>query len=217
MVVALSALAAIAALLGSLVSGFFPWDQVVAPVLGALLGAASGLTFGWRLLTGTERAASGAAGQSGLYSWEFLMRTLHLQVACSRRYGQPTSVMVVQINEHLPAGERAALTDAVARHVQALCRTTDLIACDGHERIVALLTWTAEQPVFELAHRILASLQIERQIQGKVGVGFASWQTGHSPETLLERACASAQHSLDLDGTRVVGPAGPQSIMPLHR
>lgn len=215
-VAALSVLAATSALLGSFSSGLFLWGKAVALVGGSLLGVVAGLALGRRLVGNAEKGAP-FEEESGLYSWGFLMRTLKLQVGCSRRYGQPTSLMVVQINGSLLHQEREAVTVAVARHVQALCRTTDLIACDGNERVVALLSWTPEQPVLELAHRILASLRMEGAVQGKVGVGFASWQTGFSPEALLERACACAQHSLDLDGTRVVGPTGPQPILPPYQ
>lgn len=215
-VAALAASTGISALLGSCASALLPWGRVLGLVGSALLGGAVGFLT-WKRLEEQHQKESLVDEGAGVCSWEFLARVLQLQVSCSRRYGQPTSVLVVQVGNNVSPEFRDEVTAQVARHLQNMCRNTDLIARSGDDKVVALLTWTPEEPVFELAHRILTSLQTLGYGPGRLGIGFACWQSGYSPETLLERAYSCAQHSLDLDGLRVVCPAGPQQVPVPHQ
>jgi GGDEF domain-containing protein len=209
-VVVLGACALASAFVSTLAQAVSQWGRVFVVPAASLVGMLVGL-FAYRRLVEIAENEKLTDEQAGVYSWEFFNRTLKLQVGCSRRYGQPTSVLVVQVGPGLSPQALDDATARIARHLQAMCRNTDLIArCE--DKVVALLTWTPAEPVFELAHRILASLQSVGFGHGRVGIGYASWEVGYNSDTLLERAFACAQHSLDLEGLRVVGPAGPQQV-----
>jgi GGDEF domain-containing protein len=123
---------------------------------------------------------------SGLYADWYLGLRLHEEVARSRRYGQPLSLLLIEDSEgYLGETVKRLLFQAL----NACVRNTDIVAHLTDKRFAVMLTETDRGGAAVVAERMRESLPLRT-----IEVGMASFpEDGRDAASLLSAAGASAQ------------------------
>jgi len=143
---------------------------------------------------------STADSLTGLLNNRSLIQSLEPQVSRSRRYGNPLSVIVMQINEFQTQNENVTpVTDqvltAVSFYLRDQMRWVDLVGRTSDKEFTLILPETNENEAKVLATKInnrLASLSLpdspEVTVAVNVQYGVAEWNKGDDSTMLLNRA-----------------------------
>jgi diguanylate cyclase (GGDEF)-like protein len=136
---------------------------------------------------------------TGLLNQRGVMLALEPQVARSRRYNSPISVITLDVHS---ASDDDALRKQVARQLKDQLRWADLIGCDDKQAFVLVLPETGEEAALQLAEKLSARLvefarsEYPEQALSTV-YGVTGWRRTDNATTLLKRA------RLALEQTRV--------------
>ena len=129
---------------------------------------------------------------TGLYNRPMLMLLLDGQVSRSRRYGNPLSVMVLEVTEWSAPVEADRVVVAVGQTLRDQLRWVDQIGRLSDRTFLLILPETPEASAFKLAdklRRILAALALdERPLGLTVRTGVSGWHRGDDLRRLLARA-----------------------------
>ncbi len=134
---------------------------------------------------------------TGLLSRRGIMLALEPQVARSRRYNSPISVLLADID---CAGPRDALLKRVATLLKDQLRWADLVGCDEGHSFILVLPETGIEAAQRVAEKLRAridALCAEHfpELDARVLLGAAAWQRTDSATTLLERAARALQQA----------------------
>ena len=133
---------------------------------------------------------------TGLYNRHFFNEFFRLKIEHAKRYQEPLSVMLIDINGFKKINDRHghlqgdAVLKAVAQLLVAQLRSADLVARFGGDEFVIVMPETGLESAQLVAERLknLASPQQVSKIPVSLSVGLAGYQAGLSPEQLLETA-----------------------------
>lgn len=143
---------------------------------------------------------------TGLMSQRALMMVLEPQVSRSRRYNNPLSIVVLEVDV------TAARSNAQARSVQlrmvsALLkdqlRWADLIGLDDHGNFVLLLPETGKSAAAALATKVARSLESEAVVRS-FHFGVTEWNKIDNAASLLSRAESALAQARDATDAAVV-------------
>ncbi|HED19105.1 MAG TPA: diguanylate cyclase [Gammaproteobacteria bacterium] len=126
---------------------------------------------------------------TGLLNWRGLVLALEPQVARSRRYNSPMSVIMMEIHCE---GNRDRLLLKIARLLKDQLRWADLIGCSEHHEFVLVLPETTAESAVQLADKLeqrLADMGDATDGQNlSICYGITGWRRKDSAGTLLNRA-----------------------------
>ncbi len=134
---------------------------------------------------------------TGLYNRPMVMQLLDGQVSRSRRYGNPLSVILLELGEsRLLEGAEAGPDEVVLAAGQALreqLRWVDQVGRFAERLFLLLLPETPAEAALALARKLvarLALLEVEgrSRLQLQVFAGVSGWHRGDDPRRLLGRA-----------------------------
>jgi len=144
---------------------------------------------------------------TGLLNWRGLVLALEPQVARSRRYNSPMSVIMMEIRCE---ADRDRLLLQVARLLKDQLRWADLVGCSEHHEFVLVLPETTAESAMQLADKLEQRLTGSgNEIDGQnlsICFGITGWRRKDNANTLLSRASMSlsearsrqAEHSIAL-------------------
>jgi len=124
---------------------------------------------------------------TGLLNERGLMLALEPQVARSRRYDRPRSVIMLAVDHR---GGRGPLLMDVARLLKDQLRWADLIGCIEQRELVLVLPETTAEAAFTLADKLAQQLAEMAPCTDNdwFRFGVAGWQASDSAGTLVKRA-----------------------------
>ncbi|HHC71318.1 MAG TPA: diguanylate cyclase [Thiotrichales bacterium] len=139
--------------------------------------------------------------ETGLFSQRALNLILEPQVARSRRYDNPLSVIVmaVELAEGVEEGFRR-----VAQQLKEQLRWADLVGRDRWGRFVLILPETTRDAAAALAGKISRRLR-ESGLVSECRAGLAEWRKQDSASGLLQRAAESLLAEAAASGEAVSG------------
>lgn len=128
---------------------------------------------------------------TGLLNQRGVMLALEPQVARSRRYNSPISVIMMGVETG--QGQQRMLVH-IARLLKDQLRWADLIGCNDQHEFILVLPETAPEAALCLAEKLEQRLQeLVRNECGEQTVptcsGVTAWRKSDSATTLLKRAC----------------------------
>lgn len=134
---------------------------------------------------------------TGLLNQRGVMLALEPQVARSRRYNSPISVVTLDVQW---TGKDDALRKRVAQHLKDQLRWADLVGCDDTQCFLLVLPETAQESARRLAEklrkRLLEFAQGEFPAQSlSVAYGVSGWQRTDNASTLLKRSALALQQA----------------------
>ncbi|WP_428623210.1 diguanylate cyclase domain-containing protein [Sedimenticola sp.] len=139
---------------------------------------------------------------TGLANRQSLTRALNAQVARSRRYQNPLSLAVIQLNDNQ---SEAPLQDEVilevSRYLRDRLRWVDLIARWQHNQFIIILPETNLQDGQDLLDKIMASfpeLLLPAQHDAsrlQLQCGLAEWHKGQDARLLMKQAFSNLAES----------------------
>ncbi len=145
-----------------------------------------------------------------------LERHLDREVALNKRYHEPLSVLVLDVDffkrindSHGHAAGDCVLKD-VARKISSACRETDSVYRFGGEEFVVLLNRTDTEGASVIAERIRQSIAAattsyaEHRIQATVSIGIATMHEGESVQALFDRADRALYAAKNAGRNRVI-------------
>ena len=161
---------------------------------------------------------------TGIHNRRHFDQTLRVEMARSRRYGSPLSLMLLDLDHFKQVNDRYGhdvgdrVLRAAARHILALSRGTDIVARYGGEELAIIAPATvleearqqAERMRQELAGQLLAieTAQGLRRVRVTVSIGVAELGAADAgPEGLVRRADAALYTAKQ---------AGRDQVFPLH-
>jgi len=136
---------------------------------------------------------------TGLLNKRSLMQALEPQVSRSRRYNNPLSIIVMQIeNFEAHAKNVTPVTDqvltSVSFYLRDQMRWVDLVGRTGDSEFTLILPETSEEDAKKLASKIEARLQSlslpdapEVMISVNARYGIAAWEKGDDTSMLLKK------------------------------
>lgn len=143
---------------------------------------------------------------TGLMSQRALMMVLEPQVSRSRRYNNPLSIVVLEV-EVTSAPSNAQARSAQLRVVSALLkdqlRWADLIGLDDHGNFVLLLPETGKSAAAALATKVARSLESEAAVRS-FHFGVTEWNKIDNAASLLNRAENALTQARDTTDAAVV-------------
>jgi diguanylate cyclase (GGDEF)-like protein len=161
-------------------------------------------------------------GLTGLYNYRYFMEILRYEVAKSRRYHTPLSLVFMDIDDfkHIndsrghPWGDRvlrkvAALLQQAVRHADLLCRY-------GGDEFALLLTQTPPAHALMLAERLRRLISqtsinaVDPDFRVTVSVGVAGLEPAMGWEDLVQAADAAHYRAKEAGKNRVCGPGKPE-------
>ena len=137
---------------------------------------------------------------TGLPNRRSLMETFESECERARRYGQPLSVLFIDIDKFKPINDQyghAAGDEALkllARTMRSTMRTTDVVARLAGDEFIALLPGSTREEAQIAAQRLreaIAQTTLLHQgvsIKLQISVGITEYEMNESPEDILERA-----------------------------
>jgi diguanylate cyclase (GGDEF)-like protein len=145
---------------------------------------------------------------TGLLNSRGLMLALEPQVARSRRYNSPISVVMLDVN----GGENGRqMLVATARLLKDQLRWADLVACTEKQQFVLVLPETQTEAALKLAGKLRQQLQALAANNDAAGpcrpcYGVTGWRRNDNAKTLLKRAAAALgrARSSQRDGDRPI-------------
>jgi len=145
---------------------------------------------------------------TGLLNQRGVMLALEPQVARSRRYNSPISVVTFDV---LGSGDENVLRKLVAQQLKDQLRWADLVGCDDKQAFVLVLPETAQDAALQLAKKLRAQLleAVQNTFPGddfSALYGVTAWQRTDSAATLLKRS------SMALDQARAEQHPQPAAI-----
>lgn len=175
----------------------------------------SGLT-AFKFAATFERTAV-TDGLMGIYNHKYFKQRLEGEVAKSRRYGQQTAVVLLDIDYFKKVNDTYghAVGDLVlkqlARWVLDSSRTTDVVARYGGEEVAVILPHTGMAGAQEFAERLRmkVSKQVIRdpeedvEFRVTVSIGVAQWEKGLDMLDLIKNADAALYQSKRAGRNRV--------------
>ena len=144
--------------------------------------------------------ASNIDALTGLPNRRSLMETFTSECERARRYGQPLSVLFIDIDKFKPINDQyghAAGDEALkllARTMRSTMRTTDMVARLAGDEFIALLPGSTREEAQIAASRLreaIAQTTLLHQgvsIKLQISVGITEYEMNESPEDILERA-----------------------------
>lgn len=150
---------------------------------------------------------------TGLLTFPALLQNLDLLVTRSRRYGNPLSLLKIDVQCADPGLPREALLTAVGHMLKDQMRWADLISRGDDGRFLVIMPETPVDAVDSLLAKIrqnLESLQInlanDKTCKVVANFGLTAWNKGDDGRIILERldrALAEAQASTGTDMVQV--------------
>jgi len=142
---------------------------------------------------------------TGLLNWRGLVLALEPQVARSRRYNNPMSVIMMEV---VGEGDRDRLLLRVARLLKDQLRWADLVGCSEHHEFVLVLPETTAESAQLLADKLEQRLfNMGDAIDGQnlsICYGVTGWRRKDSAGTLLNRAGISLSAARSRQGEHSV-------------
>lgn len=134
---------------------------------------------------------------TGLLNQRGVMLALEPQVARSRRYNSPISVISLDV---YGASDDNTLRKQVALQLKDQLRWADLIGCDENQAFLLILPETGEDDACRLAEKLRARLSefFQERFQGQdisIFYGVTGWQRTDNATTLLRRAGRALEQS----------------------
>jgi len=127
---------------------------------------------------------------TGLLNLRGMMLALEPQVARSRRYNSPISVIILDV---CGSSDDNALRKQVARQLKDQLRWADLVGCDDKQSFVLILPETGEESARRLADKLCAQM-VEFALSefpeqaSTTTCGVTGWRRTDNATTLLKRA-----------------------------
>lgn len=156
-------------------------------------------------------------GLMGIYNHKYFKQRLEEEVAKARRYGQPTSLVLFDIdffkrvNDTYGHATGDLVLKLMAKWVTGMCRTSDVICRYGGEEIACILPHTGIAGAQEFAERL--RIKISEQVvhdpeedvsfRVTVSVGVAQWEKGMEMTDLIRATDAALYHSKRTGRNRV--------------
>jgi diguanylate cyclase (GGDEF)-like protein len=172
-------------------------------------------------------------GLMGVYNHKFFKQRLEQEVAKSARYGQQTTLVMLDIdffkrvNDTYGHATGDLVLKQLARWVSDSSRTTDVVARYGGEEIGIILTHTglagaqefAERLRLKVSQQVVKDPEEDAEFRVTVSIGVAQWEKGVNMLDLIKRADAALYHSKHTGRNRVTiyqddilpGPDQPQT------
>ena len=180
--------------------------------------------------------ASNIDALTGLPNRRSLMETFGSECERARRYGQPLSVLFIDIDKFKPINDQyghAAGDEALkllARTMRSTMRTTDMVARLAGDEFIALLPGSTREEAQIAASRLreaIAQTTLLHQgvsIKLQISVGITEYEMNESPEDILERADhamyedkRSRKMTRDAEESNVVALSVPRILPELRR
>ena len=180
--------------------------------------------------------ASNIDALTGLPNRRSLMETFTSECERARRYGQPLSVLFIDIDKFKPINDQyghAAGDEALkllARTMRSTMRTTDMVARLAGDEFIALLPGSTREEAQIAASRLreaIAQTTLLHQgvsIKLQISVGITEYEMNESPEDILERADhamyedkRSRKMTRDVEESNVVALSVPRILPELRR
>jgi diguanylate cyclase (GGDEF)-like protein len=138
---------------------------------------------------------------TGLLNALTMQHELVQQVARSRRYLNPLSVVIIRLQDLAPTGEsvtaiqKQRLVRGIAKMLKEKLRWVDVVGCWDKDAFMLILPETALEPASKLVRKIetyINRLRLDEERAGEnmvaVGIGLAEWSKGDDLPALLARA-----------------------------
>lgn len=158
-----------------------------------------------------------------------LERHLEREVALNKRYHEPLSVLVLDVDffkrindTHGHTAGDCVLKD-VARLITNACRQTDAVFRFGGEEFVVLLNRTDTEGAYVIAERIRQAIADatttygEHSIQATASIGIATMHEGETIHELFDRADRALYAAKDAGRNRVINGEQSASVTELER
>ncbi len=127
--------------------------------------------------------------RSGLLNQRGIMLALEPQVARSRRYNSPISVIMMSV--HGVSENDSDDLIHVAQLLKDQLRWADLIGCTDNGEFILALPETTSQAAMALADKLKNLIQPDAEHSLTARYGVTSWRRSDNATTLLERASAA--------------------------
>ena len=156
-------------------------------------------------------------GLMGIYNHKFFKQRLEQEVAKSARYGQQTSLVLLDIDFFKRVNDTYGHTTGdivlktLAKIVSETCRNTDVVARYGGEEVGVILTHTgvagaqefAERLRLKISHHVISDPEEKAEFRVTVSIGVAQWEKGLQMLDMIKRADAALYHSKHTGRNRV--------------
>lgn len=170
----------------------------------------------YKLSASFEKAAV-TDGLMGIYNHKYFKQRLEGEVAKSRRYGQQTSIVLLdldffkRVNDTYGHATGDLVLKYLARWVTDSSRTTDVVARYGGEEVAIILPFTglagaqefAERLRLKISEQVIRDPEEDAEFRVTVSVGVAQWEKGLGQLDLIKRADAALYQSKDAGRNRV--------------
>jgi diguanylate cyclase (GGDEF)-like protein len=182
-----------------------------------------------RVRTLTRELSSMAATDSltGLFNRRHLDATLEAEIVRTRRYGNPLSVAIVDLDDFKavndawghPAGD--ALLQQVGRTLRDLVRETDVVARHGGDEFAVLLTQTSVEGARQTMEKVRSAIAareyhlpgVDRPVKTTMSIGIAALGDDGGTGTRVVSAADAALYAAKTAGKNRVevaaGAPGP--------
>jgi len=156
-------------------------------------------------------------GLMGIYNHKFFKQRLEQEVEKSRRYGQQTTLVLLDIdffkrvNDTYGHATGDLVLKSLAKWVTDSSRTTDVVARYGGEEIAIILPHTgvagaqefAERLRLKVSHQVVRDPQEDAEFRVTVSVGVGQWEKGMDMLDLIKHTDAALYHSKHTGRNRV--------------
>jgi diguanylate cyclase (GGDEF)-like protein len=134
---------------------------------------------------------------TGLLNQRGVMLALEPQVARSRRYNTPISVIMMDV--HCSGGHQSTLLH-IARLLKDQLRWADLAGCTENREFMLVLPETSTQAALKLADKLTQRLQVlaREKLDGQhlaTNYGVTAWRRNDNATSLLKRAAMALSQS----------------------
>jgi len=137
---------------------------------------------------------------TGLLNQRGIMLALEPQVARSRRYNRPVSIVMLDVS---PADVDGGNCQQVAHLLKDQLRWADLVGCNDQHQFLLVLPETNASATAQLVKKLQA-LTTEPTLT-KAHFGVATWQQNDNAASLLARAASSLAQARNIGTSSVVG------------
>jgi diguanylate cyclase (GGDEF)-like protein len=156
-------------------------------------------------------------GLMNIYNHKYFKQRLEQEVAKSNRYGQQTSLVLLDIdffkkvNDTYGHATGDLVLKQLARIVTDTCRNTDVVARYGGEEIAIILTHTgiagaqefAERLRLKVSQHVVRDPEEDAEFRVTVSIGVAQCEKGVNMMDLIRRTDAALYHSKRTGRNRV--------------
>lgn len=143
---------------------------------------------------------------TGLLNQRGVMLALEPQVARSRRYNSPISVIMMEV---VCEDDRGSAYLHVARLLKDQLRWADLVGCTDTREFMLVLPETSPEAAVRIADKLTRSVKemAKQQLDGQsvaTCYGVTGWRRSDNAETLLKRAGVAMIQARSSDNTHAV-------------